>query len=60
MLAAVDSESAVVPALGPLREIRSQTADAVAATYAGGDIAQILTEAATASNTLIETYNARN
>ena len=60
MLAAADDESAVVPALGPLREIRSQTADAVAATYAGGDIAQILTETATASNALIETYNARN
>jgi sn-glycerol 3-phosphate transport system substrate-binding protein len=60
MLAIADDPSSVVPALGPLREIRSQTADAVAATYAGGDIAQILTEAATASNALIETYNARN
>jgi sn-glycerol 3-phosphate transport system substrate-binding protein len=60
MLVAADDESAVVPALGPLREIRSQTADAVAATYAGGDIAQILTDTAEASNALIETYNARN
>jgi sn-glycerol 3-phosphate transport system substrate-binding protein len=60
MLGTSDDPSSVVPALGPLREIRSQTADAVAATYAGGDIAQILSETAAASNALIETYNARN
>jgi len=60
MLAAADDPSAVVPALGPLREIRAQTADAVAATYAGADVAQVLADAAAASNALIETYNARN
>jgi sn-glycerol 3-phosphate transport system substrate-binding protein len=60
MLAAADDPSAVVPALGPLREIRAQTADAVAATYAGADVAQVLAETAAAANALIETYNARN
>ena len=60
MLAAADDPSSVVPALGPLREIRAQTADAVAAAYAGGDIAEILAETANASNALIDTYNARN
>ena len=60
MLAVADDPSSVVPALGPLREIRAQTADAVAATYAGADVAQVLAEAAAASNALIETYNARN
>ncbi len=60
MLAAADDPSSVVPALGPLREIRAQTADAVAATYAGEDVAEVLAEAAAAANALIETYNARN
>lgn len=60
MLAAADDPSAVVPALGPLRQIRAQTADAVAATYAGADVAQVLAETAAAANALIETYNARN
>ena len=60
MLAGADDLSSVVPALGPLREIRAQTANAVAATYGGADVAQILADAAAASNALIETYNARN
>jgi sn-glycerol 3-phosphate transport system substrate-binding protein len=60
MLAAPAGPASVVPALGPLREIRSQTANAVAATYAGGDIEQILADAAAASNALIETYNQQN
>ncbi|WP_040495742.1 extracellular solute-binding protein [Ilumatobacter nonamiensis] len=60
LLPTVDDASAVVPALGPLREIRAQTADAVAATYAGGNVEQILADAAAASNALITTYNSQN
>jgi sn-glycerol 3-phosphate transport system substrate-binding protein len=60
MLAAADDPSSVVPALGPLRQIRAQTADAVAATYAGADVVEVLATAAAASNALIETYNERN
>lgn len=60
MLASADDPSSVVPALGPLREIRAQTANAVAATYAGADIAVVLTEAADAANGLIASYNERN
>ncbi len=60
MLPAADDSASVVPALGPLREIRAQTADAVAATYGGGDVEQILADAAAASNALIATYNQQN
>lgn len=60
MLPTVDDASAVVPALGPLRAIRAQTADAVAATYAGGNIEQILADTAAASDALITTYNSQN
>ncbi|MGA9277910.1 extracellular solute-binding protein [Ilumatobacter sp.] len=60
LLPTVDDPSAVVPALGPLRQIRAQTADAVAATYAGGNVEQILADAAAASNALIATYNSQN
>lgn len=60
LLAAADDPSAVVPALGPLREIRAQTANAVAAVYAGEDVQTVLTAAAEASNALIATYNEQN
>ncbi len=46
--------------LGPLREVRSITAGAVAAILGGADVATSLTEAATQSNALIADYNARN
>jgi sn-glycerol 3-phosphate transport system substrate-binding protein len=60
LLASDDNPAAVVPALGPLREIRAETADAIAAAYAGADVDATITAAAEASNALIESYNARN
>ena len=46
--------------LGPLREVRSVTAGAVAAIFGGADVASSLAAAATQSNALIADYNARN
>ncbi len=60
LLATATDNSAVVPALGPLREIRAQTANAVATVYAGGDVQTALTDASNAANALIETYNRQN
>jgi len=48
------------PVLGPLREVRSVTARAVAAIFSGADVQQSLTDAATQANALIADYNARN
>ncbi|MFT6763494.1 MAG: sn-glycerol 3-phosphate transport system substrate-binding protein [Candidatus Aldehydirespiratoraceae bacterium] len=60
LLAAADDPSAQVPAIGPQREVRSVTADAIATIYGGGDIAQALADAEAAANALIANYNARN
>ena len=60
LLASADDPSAAVPAIGPQREVRSVTADAIAAAYAGADVEQILADAAAAANALIDNYNARN
>ena len=49
-----------MPALGPLREIRAETANAVAAVYNGEDVQTVLTAAAEAANALIATYNEQN
>ncbi|MGB0112142.1 MAG: ABC transporter substrate-binding protein [Ilumatobacteraceae bacterium] len=48
------------PALGPLREVRAETANAVATVFNGGDAAEALAAAAEASNALIRSYNERN
>ena len=52
--------SALGPVVGPLREVRSATAGAVAAIFAGADVATSLAAAAQQSDALITDYNARN
>ena len=48
------------PVLGPLREVRVATANAVAAIFGGADVETSLSAAAAQSNALIESYNQRN
>ncbi len=52
--------TALGPVLGPLREVRSVTAGAVAAIFGGADVASTLAAAAQQSDALIADYNARN
>ncbi len=52
--------TALGPVLGPLREVRSVTAGAVAAIFAGADVASTLAAAAQQSDALIADYNVRN
>ncbi len=60
LLANVDSEASLSPVLGPQREVRSETANAVAAILGGADVATALADAAAQSNALIQSYNDRN
>jgi hypothetical protein len=60
VVAGTDDFAAVGPVLGPQREVRSVTADAVAAIFNGADVASSLADAAAQSNALIADYNARN
>ena len=55
-----DSPAALGPILGPQREIRSITANAVATIFNGGDVQSALTSAAEQSNALLANYNASN
>jgi sn-glycerol 3-phosphate transport system substrate-binding protein len=59
-LVKVDSPAALGPILGPQREIRSITANAVAEIFNGGDVQSALTSAAEQSNALLANYNASN
>ena len=52
--------TSLAPALGPLRQVRAETAKAVANVFGGGDVAAALTSAADAADALIASYNARN
>ena len=52
--------TAVGPALGPLREVRAVTAQAVADIYNGTDVAAELDGAAQQADLLITDYNSRN
>ncbi len=60
VVAGTDDFAAVGPVLGPQREVRSVTANAVAAIFNGADVASSLADAAAQSNALIADYNARN
>lgn len=60
LLTSVEGEASLSPVLGPQREVRVATANAVAAIFGGADVATSLTAAADQSNALIESYNARN
>jgi sn-glycerol 3-phosphate transport system substrate-binding protein len=55
-----DSPASLGPILGPQREIRSITANAVAEIFNGGDVQSALTNAADQSNALLANYNANN
>ena len=48
------------PILGPQREIRTITANAVAEIFSGGDVQSALSNAAAQSNALLANYNASN
>ena len=60
LLASVEGEASLSPVLGPQREVRVATANAVAAIFGGADVATSLTAAAAESNALIKSYNDRN
>lgn len=60
LLARADDLAANAPVLGPQREVRAATANAVAAVFDGADPATALAAAAEESNALIASYNARN
>ncbi len=58
--AAADSPAAVGAILGPQREIRNITAQAIATILQGGDVAETLASAAQSANALLDDYNASN
>ncbi len=60
LLSGVDDDTANAPVLGPQREVRVETARAMAAIFGGADAQTALTEAAEASDVLIRSYNDRN
>lgn len=55
-----DAPTSAGPVVGPLREMRTVLAQAVASIFAGADVATSLKDAATQANGLITEYNSRN
>ena len=60
LLSSPDVPTSVGPIVGPLREVRTVTAQAVAAIFGGADVASSLTSAAQQADALIADYNSRN
>ncbi len=60
LLSSPDLPTSVGPVVGPLREVRTVTAQAVAAIFGGADVASSLTAAAQQADALIADYNSRN
>ena len=60
MLGSPEGVASLSPVLGPQREVRTVTANAVAAIFDGADVADALADAAATANSLIESYNQRN
>ncbi len=58
--APADDPTALGPVLGPMRQVRTATASAVAAIFGGADVAPTLDAAAQQADALIVDYNARN
>ena len=54
LLTSVEGEASLSPVLGPQREVRVATANAVAAIFGGADVATSLSAAAAQSNALID------
>ena len=55
-----DSPALQGPILGPQREVRTITANAVAEVFLGGDVQTALTNAAALANQALADYNANN
>jgi sn-glycerol 3-phosphate transport system substrate-binding protein len=60
LLSAPDAPTSVGPIIGPLREVRTVTAQGVAAIFGGADVATTLAATAQQADALIADYNARN
>ena len=60
LLSAPDVPTSVGPILGPLREVRTVTAQGVAAIFGGADVAATLAASAAQADALIADYNSRN
>jgi sn-glycerol 3-phosphate transport system substrate-binding protein len=60
LLASPDTPTSVGPIVGPLREVRTVTAQGVAAIFGGADVATTLANAAAQADALIADYNSRN
>ncbi len=60
LLSSPDAPTSVGPMVGPLREVRTVTAQAVAAIFGGADVATTLAGAAANADALIADYNSRN
>ena len=60
LLAAPDAPTSVGPILGPLREVRTVTAQGVAAIFGGADVASTLAASVAQADALIADYNSRN
>jgi sn-glycerol 3-phosphate transport system substrate-binding protein len=60
LIAGAEGPAGLGPVLGPLREVRSVTAGAVAQIFGGADVQSSLSAAAAQSNALIADYAARN
>jgi sn-glycerol 3-phosphate transport system substrate-binding protein len=60
LLSSPDVPTSVGPILGPLREVRTVTAQGVAAIFGGADVAATLAASAAQADALIADYNSRN
>ena len=60
LLSSPDVPTSVGPIVGPLREVRSVTAQGVAAIFGGADVAATLAASAAQADSLIADYNSRN
>lgn len=60
LLSSPDAPTSLGPIVGPLREVRSVTAQGVAAIFGGADVATSLADSAARADALIADYNSRN
>ena len=60
LLSSPDAPTSVGPILGPLREVRTVTAQGVAAIFGGADVAATLAASSAQADALIADYNSRN
>ena len=60
LLSSPEAPTSVGPIVGPLREVRTVTAQGVASIFGGADVAATLASSAAQADTLIADYNSRN